>query len=120
VARVMDESYVGAHPPSGAFDIFEIGNPVLGAQPGRRFASGIKHGEVALEPQPIVPAAPLAPADQVGGAVEPIAHQPDAGLFGQPAGDRIEQRPKSALPSASSTACSTSDVRSTSVPRDFH
>src|SRR4051812_16406053 len=35
-------------------------------------------------------AALLAPADQVGGAVE--AHQPDLGLPGQPGGDRVEQR----------------------------
>src|SRR3954471_17913280 len=53
VARVMDDADVGARPPSGEFDIFEIVNPVLGALPGRRLARGIKHGKVALEPQPI-------------------------------------------------------------------
>ena len=51
VARVMDDADVGARPPSGEFDIFEIVNPILGALPGRRLASGIEHGEVALQAQ---------------------------------------------------------------------
>ena len=51
VARVMDDADVGARPPTGEFDIFEIVDPVPGALPGRRPAGGVEHGEVALQPQ---------------------------------------------------------------------
>ena len=104
VTRIMDDADVGPGPPAGEFDIFQIVDPVLGTLSGRRLARAVEHHEVALEPQPIVPGPLLAPADQIGGAVEAVAQQPDPGLRGQPGNDRVQQRPLSVEPDR---ACST-------------
>src|SRR5688500_14107450 len=75
-------------PPAGEVDVFQIVDPVLGALSGRRLAGAVEHDEVALQAQAIIPVALLAPADQIGRAVE--AQQPD--LLGQPGNHRVQQR----------------------------
>ena len=64
--------------PSGReFNVFQIERPLLGAGRRRGRFGSIEHRQVALQAQPVVPGPLLAPADQVGGAVEAIAHEPD-------------------------------------------
>ena len=113
VPRIMNDSDMGSRPPPGQLDVFQIVDPILGAPSGRRPASAVEHHEIALQAQAIIPAALLAPADQVGGAVEAVAQQPDPGLRGQPGNDRVQQRPLSVEPDrASSTRQASGKARS--------
>src|SRR5918994_6714085 len=91
-------------PPAGQLDVGQVVYPVLGTLPGRRLAGGVKYYEVALQAQAIIPVVLLAPADQVGSAVKPVAQQPHPGQFGQPGGNRLKQRPLGREPDG---ACST-------------
>src|SRR3954447_12321966 len=90
VPRIMNDAAMGSRPPPGQLDVFQRVDPVLGAAPGRRPASAVDHHEIALQAQAIIPAALLAPADQVGGAIETVAQQPDPGRRGKPGDDRIK------------------------------
>ena len=92
MARIVDDADVGSRPPAGEVDVFQIVDPVLGALSGRRLAGAVEHDEVALQAQAIIPVALLAPADQIGRAIEAVAQQPDRGLLGQPANHRVQQR----------------------------
>jgi hypothetical protein len=83
MARIVDDADVGSRPPVGKLDVFQVVDPVpgrwsscRGRQTRRDCPSAA--GDVAL----------LAPADQVGRAVE--AQQPD--LLGQPGNYRVQQR----------------------------
>src|SRR4051812_12303612 len=113
VARILDDADVGTRPPAGEFKVFQIVDPVLGALSGRRLAGAVEHDEIALQAQAIIPVTLLAPADQIGGAVEAVAHQPDLGLSGQPESDRVEQRLLGVEPNrASSTRQASGKARS--------
>jgi hypothetical protein len=92
MARIVDDADVGARPPAGEVGVFQVVDPVAGALSGRRLVSAVEHDEIALQPQAIIPVALLAPADQIGRAVEAVAHQPDPGLPGQPGNHRVQQR----------------------------
>src|SRR3954447_24176218 len=92
MARIMDDADVGPRPPAGQLDVFQVVDPVAGALSGRCPAGAVEHDEIALQPQAIIPRALLAPADQIGRAVEAVAHQPDRGPLGQPGNHRVEQR----------------------------
>src|SRR5918995_3524109 len=94
----MKDADVAARPPAGQLDVGQVVYPVLGTLPGRRLAGGVKYYEVALQAQAIIPVVLLAPADQVGSAVKPVAQQPHPGQFGQPGGNRLKQRPLSREP----------------------
>ena len=104
MAWIVDDADVGSRSPAGEVDVFQGVDPVPGALSGRRPVGAVDHDEIALEPQPIIPGPLLAPADQIGGAVEAVAQQPDPGLRGQPGNDRVQQRPLSVEPDR---ACST-------------
>jgi hypothetical protein len=72
VARILDDADVGARPPAGELDVFQVVDPVPGALSGRRPAGAVEHDEVALQPQAIIPFAFLTQADQIGRAVEAV------------------------------------------------
>ena len=92
MAWIVDDADVGSRSPAGEVDIFQGVDPVPGALSGGRLVSAVEHDEIALQPQAIIPFALLAPADQIGRAVEAVAHQPDRGLLGQPGNHRVQQR----------------------------
>ena len=113
MARIMDDADVGSRPSAGQLDVLQVVDPVLGALPGRRLVGAVEHDEIALQPQAIIPCPLLAPADQVGRAVEAVAHQPDRGPLGQPGDDRVQQRLLGVEPDrASSTRHASGKARS--------
>src|SRR4051812_45074803 len=92
MAGIVNDADVGAHPSGREFNVLQIERPLLGAGRRRGRFGSIEHRQVALQAQPVVPGPPLAPADQVGGAVEAIAHEPDPRALGQPRGHRLQER----------------------------
>jgi hypothetical protein len=106
VPRIVDDADVGSRPPAGQLNVFQVVGPVPARSSScrcRRTPRGCSSGagDAAL----------LAPADQIGGAVE--AQQPDLGLPGQPRGDRVEQPLLSVEPDrASSTRQASGKARS--------
>src|SRR4051794_7317405 len=93
VARLVHHGDIGDDPLPGQLDAAE---QVLAAREtlGQRgLAAAFEDQEVLLEPQPPVPAQPAAKGDQVGAAVEAVAHEDDPGTRGQPARDQGEQLP---------------------------
>ena len=91
MAWVAEDADIGRHALAGERDILEI-MPLGGCQfAGRRLACADPRGEVAFEPEPVVPAAIPTPPDQLGRAVEAIGEQDHAGGGGQPTAYRVEQ-----------------------------
>jgi len=113
MARIVDDADVGSRPPAGEVDVFQVVGPVAGALSGRRLVSAVEHDEIALQAQAIIPFALLAPADQIGRAVEAVAHQSDRGPPGQPGNHRVQQRLLGLKPDrASSTRHASGKARS--------
>ena len=77
MAGIVNDADVGAHPSGREFNVLQIERPLLGAGRRRGRFGSIEHREVALQAQPVVPGPLLAPADQVGGAVEAVTHESD-------------------------------------------
>src|SRR5512147_197845 len=66
-------------------------DPISGAVTGRRLAGTVDDQEVSLQAKPVAPASFLAPADQIGGAVEAIAHEPDRRPGREPRYDSLQK-----------------------------
>src|SRR4051794_20252706 len=90
MARLVHHGDIRGHPLSGQLDAAE---QVLAPCEARRqggLAAVLEHQEVPLEPQPPVPAPRTAPGDQLGAAVEPVAHQHGPYPLGQQAACRLQ------------------------------
>jgi hypothetical protein len=76
MARILEDADVGARPFAGELNVLQVKEPVVGAGPSRGLSGAVEDDEIALQAQPIAPVPVLTPADQIGGAVEAIPHEP--------------------------------------------
>src|SRR5512135_1541988 len=112
MAGVVDDADVGPRPPGGEFDVLQGEDPISGAVTGRRLAGTVDDREVSLQAKPVAPASFLAPADQIGGAVEAIAHEPDRRPGREPRYDSLQKCPLHVEPDRAATPAATPAPRS--------
>lgn len=91
MARVVDDADVGPHPPGGQLNILQREHALLGAGRRRCLRRAIEDGQVALQAKPVAPVMVLAPADQIGGAVKAIAHEPNRRPDREPRRRRLQK-----------------------------
>jgi hypothetical protein len=92
MAGLLDHGDVGRDPLLGELNAAEQVFAPSEAFGHRGLAAVLEHQEVVPEPQPPAPAPPPAPGDQVGRAVETVAHQHRPNPCGQQAGHHLQGR----------------------------